>query len=282
MSTARPSWRWLLPVIALVALGAVTIAFAIVQLNHDNTADSAPEPSPPTTPSQAPAADSPATGTDPSTSPSTSPSAGASPDASAIPIASRVDPSWVASMATATGIPERALAAYAGATLAEQEKAPNCGLGWNTLAAIGQVESQHGSLHKATLAEDGSVKPRIIGPALDGGKFGRIRDTDHGKLDHDRTWDHAVGPMQFLPQSWKKWAADGDLDGTRDIDQIDDAALAAADYLCADNRNLADSGTWQRAIGTYNAGIEYAAQVATTANQYAAAASAASGTSATP
>ena len=45
--------------------------------------------------------------------------------------------------------------------------------------------------------------------------------------------DRAVGPMQFLPASWARYGADGNGDGVRDPHQLDDAALAAAAYLCA-------------------------------------------------
>ena len=55
-----------------------------------------------------------------------------------------VDPNWVAFTSSKTGIPERALAAYAGAALVKSFSMPDCGISWNTLAAIGAVESDHG------------------------------------------------------------------------------------------------------------------------------------------
>ncbi len=46
------------------------------------------------------------------------------------------------------------------------------------------------------------------------------------------TYDRAVGPMQFLPGTWGRWGSDGDRDGVSDPQDVDDAALAAARYLC--------------------------------------------------
>ena len=57
----------------------------------------------------------------------------------------RADPDWIARVSSATGIPARALAAYASADLAIGAEQPDCGVGWSTLAAIGYVETGHGS-----------------------------------------------------------------------------------------------------------------------------------------
>ena len=38
--------------------------------------------------------------------------------------------------------------------------------------------------------------------------------------------------MQFIPSTWRTWQTDGDGDGVADPNDIDDAALAAAGYLC--------------------------------------------------
>ena len=34
-----------------------------------------------------------------------------------------------------------------------------------------------------------------------------------------------MGPLQFLPSTWDRWAADGDGDGVADPQDLDDAAL---------------------------------------------------------
>lgn len=42
----------------------------------------------------------------------------------------------------------------------------------------------------------------------------------------------ALGPMQFLPGTWSRYAADGDGDGKADVQNVFDASLAAA-VTCA-------------------------------------------------
>src|SRR3546814_10762281 len=87
---------------------------------------------------------------------------------------------------------------------------------------------------------DGRSSRPILGPALDGRPgFAAIRSTPESATWHgDSTWDHAVGPLQFIPSTWSRWAADGDGDGASDPNDIDDAAYAAGRYLCADGHRL--------------------------------------------
>lgn len=179
------------------------------------------------------------------------------------------DPTWVRETATTAGIPERAMAAYAGAALAVQQRQPQCGLGWNTLAAIGHVESEHGTIDGSALDPDGVASPAIIGVALDGDGVDVIRDTDDGELDGDTEWDRAIGPMQFIPATWELFASDGNGDGITDPHQIDDSALAAALYLCSVSGTLADDASWIAAIGAYNSSIDYNHRVAAAATHFA-------------
>lgn len=180
-------------------------------------------------------------------------------------------PDWVVRVAAATGIPSRALQAYADAQLAVARADPGCGLGWTTVAAIGAVESDHGRHDGARIDPDGVVRPTVLGPPLDGtaGNLA-VPDTDGGALDGDRTWDRAVGPLQFVPTTWREFGRSA-TGGPPDPNRIDDAALTAAFYLCAGGGDLAVTADWRRAIGTYNAPPEYADLVAATANRYAAA-----------
>ena len=131
----------------------------------------------------------------------------------------------------ANGIPNVALNAYRVAAARMDRSAP-CGIDWSLLAGIGRVESNHGRFGGATLNSDGTSAPRIIGPSLDGKQFAFIRDTDHGQWDGDPVQDRAVGPMQFIPATWRAYGADGNGDGVADPFNINDAALAAAHYLC--------------------------------------------------
>ncbi len=181
------------------------------------------------------------------------------------------DPAWVRQQAAATGIPERALTAYAAAGIAIASAQPGCGLGWNTVAAIGAIESAHGSHGGAVLLPSGYTDPMIRGRALDGQGVAAIRDTDGGILDGDADWDRAVGPMQFIPETWARWGADGNGDGRAEPSQIDDAALATARYLCASGPVTTPEG-WRAAVFSYNHLESYVDDIARVANQYAAAA----------
>lgn len=108
------------------------------------------------------------------------------------------------------------------------------GLRWELLAAIGWVESRHGSDGGATVdAGTGQVAPPILGPPLDGSQ-----GTPHpagqwaGQWGIEGPWLQAVGPMQFLPVTFAGWAIDGDNDGTTNPHDVDDAVPSAANYLC--------------------------------------------------
>ncbi|MFG6446574.1 lytic transglycosylase domain-containing protein [Microbacterium sp. P07] len=183
----------------------------------------------------------------------------------------RVDAAWSTRVSATTGIPQRALEAYALADLVVDAEQPSCGIGWNTLAGIGAIESNHGRHGGAVLGLDGYPSPAIRGPQLDGNGNAAIGDTDGGRWDGDTQWDRAVGPMQFIPDTWSRWGADGDGDGTTDPNQIDDAALAAARYLCHSGAMTSTDG-WRAAIFSYNHLDTYVNDVAAVANRYAGAA----------
>ena len=176
---------------------------------------------------------------------------------------------WISTTSAATGIPPRALTAYARANLRITAEQPDCRVGWTTIAALGGIESAHGSTGGSVLGEDGWPRPAIVGPALNGGDFGVVHDSDGGALDGDTTWDHAVGPLQFIPSTWERWGADGNNDGTADPGQIDDAALSATRYLCHSG-DLGVAEVWRRAIFSFNHSDVYVADIAALANAYAA------------
>ena len=131
----------------------------------------------------------------------------------------------------------------------------SCHLPLGLLAAIGQVES--GSLAGRTLTASHRAVPPVIGPALNGAGVAAIPDSDGGALDADTGWDHAVGPMQFLPGSWRTWGRDADGDGIADPQDVEDAAAAAMALLCAAGGDLAESGGLRRAILAYNQSSAY-------------------------
>ena len=69
-------------------------------------------------------------------------------------------------------------------------------------------------------------------PGDHGNGFAVVLDTDDGRLDGNEQWDRAVGPMQFLPETWARWATDGNNDGVSDPHNLYDAAASAARFLC--------------------------------------------------
>jgi hypothetical protein len=176
---------------------------------------------------------------------------------------------WAQEVGVRVGIPPGAMQAYGYAELVLARTSPSCHLSWTTLAAIGSVESNHGQANGATLTPDGQALPQIIGLPLDGqGGRQRIADTDRGQLDGDPVLDRAVGPMQFIPSTWLQAGLDADNDGASNPHDIDDAALAAANYLCSGGRDLATAQDWWEAILSYNDVRRYAMTVFDRANRY--------------
>ena len=117
-----------------------------------------------------------------------------------------------------SGIPKSYLALY-------QAAATTCpGLPWPVLAAIGQVESGHGS---------------NTGPSSAG----------------------AMGPMQFLPSTFAAYAVDGNGDGAADIWNPADAIYSAANYLCANGAGVGSRALYN-ALWHYNHADWYVQMVA--------------------
>jgi membrane-bound lytic murein transglycosylase B len=181
---------------------------------------------------------------------------------------------WATTLAEKTQIPSRSLVAYAEAELAVRATIPGCRISWATLAGVGRVESHHGEYNGSDVGTDGRLEPPIFGVPLDGSPGVRaIADTDRGRLDGDPKWDRAVGAMQFLPETWTKWGVRANRDGrSPDPQNIDDAALAAANYLCASGGNLATAPGWWDAVLTYNRSVTYGQNVFSGADAYAKAA----------
>jgi len=130
-----------------------------------------------------------------------------------------------AASVSASGIPTDFLGLY-------QAAAATCnGLPWVVLAAVGQVESGHGSNN---------------GPSPSG----------------------AEGPMQFLPSTFAGYAVDGDGDGDADIWDPADSIYTAARYLCANGGGRGPGGLYS-ALWNYNHADWYVQLVIGVAGQLA-------------
>jgi len=106
------------------------------------------------------------------------------------------------------------------------------GLSWTVLAAIGQIESGHGTNN---------------GPSSAG----------------------ALGPMQFLPSTWAVWGTAGfGRTGPPDIMNPLDAVPSAARMLCADGA-AAGGTSLAAAIYDYNHAAWYVSEVLALAREYA-------------
>ncbi|WP_308257666.1 lytic transglycosylase domain-containing protein [Pseudonocardia lacus] len=178
---------------------------------------------------------------------------------------------WAEGVAEAHDLPPRVVRAYGAAELTLHAREPECRLSWATLAGIGRVESHHGQIGPAEVDADGVARPSIIGIPLDGtGGTRWMPDSDGGELDGDLELDRAVGPMQFLPTTWQRYGADGNGDGVNDPQQIDDAALAAGNYLCAGGRDTGTGPGWWAGVLTYNNSTSYGRLVWAAVERYAA------------
>ncbi len=151
-----------------------------------------------------------------------------------------------------------ALHAYRNAADFIAAERPECRLSWSVLAGIARVESRHGTYGGARVRADGTTSRRIIGIALDGSPgIMHIADTDGGALDGDSVFDRAVGPMQFIPSTWRMIRRDANQDGRMDPHNLYDATAAAAAYLCRSGSRLDQPAALNRAILTYNRSQPY-------------------------
>ncbi len=263
-----PSGRFVLPALLI---GAVLAAAGTAGSYLAPLASPALRPSPsPSAAASAPdagQANGGVNGLDPTPTDGTGGSAGAGGVAAGAPQAALA--AWAQRMSPAVGISVTALQAYGYAALRTATDHPSCHLAWTTLAGIGKAESDHGREGGSILQPDGRVLPPVIGAALNG-QDGRklIADSDHGTLDGDNVYDRAVGPMQFLPSTWTQYQVDADRDGVSDPNDLNDATLAAATYLCAGGKDLGTSGGWWAAVLSYNTVQAYAQKVFDAANDY--------------
>jgi len=178
---------------------------------------------------------------------------------------------WAVARAPALGMPVIALEAYAYAAKVAEVENEGCHLAWTTLAGIGMVESHNGTYRGATIAPNGDVTPPIRGVLLDGSNGNlEIAETEGGLRDSDRGNARAMGPMQFIPETWRLYGVGANNEGgTNSPDNIFDAALSAAGYLCFRGHDLATPEGWIKALRAYNLSDQYARTVRDWATAYA-------------
>lgn len=155
----------------------------------------------------------------------------------------------------ANEIPDEALVAYQRAASVMAKAAPECHLEWSLLAAIGRIASDHGGSDVAAVA------------LVDAGRRA-APDTDGGTLDGDASHDLPVGPLRLLPATWTVVAVDGDDDGDRNPEDLDDASLAAGVVLCGNDRDLTRDGDFRDALHMFNTAPRYPGVVARLAEAY--------------
>nr|WP_167109253.1 lytic murein transglycosylase [Amycolatopsis granulosa] len=165
------------------------------------------------------------------------------------------------------GIPGSALKAYRNAADLMRPERPGCHLDWALVASIGRIESNHA--RGGYVDAKGNTREPILGPELNGvGPVAAIRDTDHGRWDHDTVWDRAVGPTQFIPSTWAFYGADGNHDRVADPNNIYDATFATAGYLCSGGLDLGNPAQLRAAIYRYNNSDAYVETVIRWAEAY--------------
>jgi membrane-bound lytic murein transglycosylase B len=163
-------------------------------------------------------------------------------------------------LATVDGVefPLVALDAYYRAAESVAEERPQCRVRWWGIAGISRVEGRHGTYGGTTLQPNGDTSKPIIGIQLNGSNATAVvGDSDGGALDGDPAFDRAVGPMQFIPQTWSRYQADGNEDGTISPFNLYDATLAAAKYLCTSSSGLDGDPGLRSAYFSYNHSLPY-------------------------
>lgn len=145
---------------------------------------------------------------------------------------------WGAGADRIDDLPDAAVVAYQRSAAVMHEASPGSRLHWTLLAAVGRVLTDHGLRGGHRVDDRGNVRPGIVGKPLlaRGGK--RVGDTEAGLLDQDRRFDRPVGPMLLTPADWTVVGVDGDADGKRNPQDLDDASLALAVLLCSLGEDL--------------------------------------------
>jgi len=153
-------------------------------------------------------------------------------------------------------IPPMTLSAYRKAEQTMAAAAPGCGVSWNLLAGIGRIEAP--PARSGNDARGTNIR-RMDAPARNVSTRGNAGGRPV----------QAMGPMKLLPGTWSRFASDGDGDGKSDPQNLFDAALTTARYLCSGGLNLRNETQAVTAVLRFNNSMAYAQNVLGWAAAYA-------------
>jgi membrane-bound lytic murein transglycosylase B len=115
------------------------------------------------------------------------------------------------------------------------------------------TESDFSSIYQAA-GETYAVDPILLNAV-------HIVETGASGSTSRSSYAGAVGPMQFLPSTWKRYGVDGNGDGRADITNVHDAIFSAARYLKACGYPDVKKALWG-----YNPSTRYYNKVMSVAN----------------
>ena len=180
----------------------------------------------------------------------------------------------LAAPAPGTDIPQIVLNAYEHAANVFATRDPSCQISWADMAALGRIESGQAQHGMTRLAANGDTYPPILGPPLDGsgGNAALPQPPNLPYYDGPGPWEQAVGPMQFIPTSWATSGLVGGSNSTPDPNNVFDAAMGAANYLCraAAGQSLTTLSGLTQAYFSYNHSATYVSEALSNAVYYGA------------
>jgi cell wall-associated NlpC family hydrolase len=163
---------------------------------------------------------------------------------------------WAANVGTALDIPPRALVGYATGELVARQEHPGCHLSWVTLAGLGKASSNHGRFGGVQIGPDGAMSKALGAVPLQGAAG-------------ESATEKRSGPLQLTSQQWTR--NDQSIPGSAkpDVQDVDDAAVAAGRVLCAGGADLAAGTGWWKQVGAYRDSDLFRQQVLGNAQLYA-------------
>ncbi|HVT77884.1 MAG TPA: D-alanyl-D-alanine carboxypeptidase family protein [Acidimicrobiales bacterium] len=172
------------------------------------------------------------------------------------------------------GVPPVAADAYRRAAALAPHVEPACRITVSLIAAVGQVETNHGQGAGSTIVANGVLSPPVIGPAMNGqNSQPAVADTDGGTYDKDSQWDHEIGLMRARPSVFTANRIDANNDTVFDPQNVYDAASTLAVTLCRAQagKSLTTTAEMRAALTAYRNDKAYVDKVMAAMAQFAAA-----------